>query len=208
MAIKKISEFSELSSISDNDVLILERDNAGYSIKASNLKSYFGGGEGTSEPTGYIDKVTLTTANAEFIDMDGTIYPMWDFSSSPFVFDLSIIPSDLKINPNSATDYDPSKQSDEYYHVRLKINGMTHDLSTFLTGDTLDSSEDHLLVGDYFGGGFLIFFQLGVKIDSVTHSPTLGKYMMSRFTRLYGFDINENTDMEIEIYKFTNGESI
>ena len=46
MAVKKISEFTELLNIQDDDIFLVERDGAGYSVKASVLKQYIGAGGG------------------------------------------------------------------------------------------------------------------------------------------------------------------
>ena len=63
MAIKKISEFTELSSIQDDDVFLVERDGAGYSVKASVLKQYFG----TGGTTANVFSMTVKEENAVIV---------------------------------------------------------------------------------------------------------------------------------------------
>ena len=62
MAVKKISEFTELLNIQDDDVLLIERDGAGYSVKASVLKQYFstGGGGIPEDPDTFTVEITET----------------------------------------------------------------------------------------------------------------------------------------------------
>lgn len=60
MAIKKVSEFTEITSLQDNDMLLVERNGEGFFIKASTLKSYFGGSsEETNDLVLYFTKTNV-----------------------------------------------------------------------------------------------------------------------------------------------------
>ena len=59
MAIKKVSEFTELTSLQDNDMFLVERNGEGFFIKASTLKSYFGSEEQDASITFVNNKLTI-----------------------------------------------------------------------------------------------------------------------------------------------------
>ena len=60
MAIKKISDFEEIFALNDSDMILIERNGEGKSIKAINLRNYFGGG-GAEIPTSF--SITITGDN-------------------------------------------------------------------------------------------------------------------------------------------------
>ena len=75
MAIKKISEFTEITALEDNDLFLIERNGEAKYIKASAMKTYFGdgGGGGGDEPTGgdYITENEVHFTSDSFVDASG-----------------------------------------------------------------------------------------------------------------------------------------
>lgn len=68
MAIKKVSEFTEITSLQDNDMFLVERNGEGFFIKASTLKSYFGG----SSEGDYITENEVHFTSDSFVDAPGS----------------------------------------------------------------------------------------------------------------------------------------
>lgn len=74
MAIKKISEFAEITTISDDDLFLIESAGEAKYIKASDLKTYFASSSGGDTPTGnYVtdSKVYFTSENMALDSTEG-----------------------------------------------------------------------------------------------------------------------------------------
>lgn len=216
MAIKKISEFEEVLNLNDADMILIERNGEAKSIKAINLKKYFGSGTGSNEHF----VLTVSGNNTVHSDYDNTEIAYEDITGSYDWF-ASRDSDDLTItyNGHDYTVQDTDNPSQTYMFLMttlgecIQIYGLTKDSSKYdfviylctdnMTINTLPNvMKKHDRVGVQYGGtafnitedSFPVTFEAKTSAYEEPDTPSEGEDYLNSTEACVTFDSSDQCE--------------